>query len=81
MTQDRRTFLKTLGKAALGAAGIAHLPAGTLQAAPRADMFFDISLAQWSLHRHLFDGDLDNLDFAPTSFSQTKLRTLITSKN
>ncbi|MDZ7694089.1 MAG: sugar phosphate isomerase/epimerase family protein [Balneolaceae bacterium] len=67
MTQDRRTFLKTLGSAALGAAGIAHLPAGMLQAASKADMFFDISLAQWSLHQHLFDGDLDNLDFAPTA--------------
>jgi sugar phosphate isomerase/epimerase len=26
---------------------------------------YQISLAQWSLHRTLFDGDLDNLDFAP----------------
>lgn len=28
---------------------------------------YEISLAQWSLHRTLFDGDLDNLDFAPTA--------------
>ncbi|MDX1637344.1 MAG: sugar phosphate isomerase/epimerase family protein [Balneolaceae bacterium] len=30
-------------------------------------MFFDISLAQWSLHKALFGGDLDNLDFAATA--------------
>lgn len=29
-----------------------------------ASMFFSISLAQWSLHRGLFDGKIDNLDFA-----------------
>jgi sugar phosphate isomerase/epimerase len=28
---------------------------------------YKISLAQWSLHRALFDGDLDNLEFAPTA--------------
>jgi len=28
------------------------------------EMFFKISLAQWSLHKTLFKGDLDNLDFA-----------------
>src|SRR5688572_934515 len=27
------------------------------------DMFFKISLAEWSLHKTLFDGKLDNLDF------------------
>lgn len=28
------------------------------------ELFFKISLAQWSLHKSLFDGKLDNLDFA-----------------
>src|SRR5262249_17345734 len=28
---------------------------------------FSISLAQWSLHRTLFEGKLDNLDFAKTA--------------
>lgn len=32
-------------------------------------LFFKISLAQWSLHRALFDGSLDNLDFAAKSRS------------
>ena len=30
-------------------------------------LLFKISLAQWSLHKELFDGKLDNLDFAKTS--------------
>jgi len=29
-----------------------------------AELFFKISLAQWSLHKTFFDGKLDNLDFA-----------------
>ncbi len=32
-----------------------------------AGLFFKISLAQWSLHRTIFDGKLDNLDFAATA--------------
>src|SRR3546814_3753646 len=30
-------------------------------------LFFDISLAEWSLHKTLFDGKLDNLDFPKTA--------------
>ncbi len=36
----------------------------TTQVGTPADMFFKISLAQWSLNKSLFDGQLDNLDFA-----------------
>ncbi len=32
-----------------------------------ASPFFEISLAQWSLHKTLFSGKLDNLDFAATA--------------
>jgi L-ribulose-5-phosphate 3-epimerase len=47
-----------------GAAG-AHLLARPLGAAVRPDPapLFNISLAQWSLHRTLQEGKLDNLDF------------------
>lgn len=31
------------------------------------ELFFQISLAQWSLHKTIFDGKLDNLDFAATA--------------
>lgn len=33
-------------------------------AATTGEMFFKISLAQWSLHKTLFAGEMDNLDFA-----------------
>lgn len=51
-TLDRRAFLGTM---AVAAAGV-RIPL------PR-DPLFRISLAEWSLHRALFDGRLDNLDF------------------
>ena len=34
---------------------------------PATAELFSISLAQWSLHKALFDGKLDNLDFAATA--------------
>jgi len=67
--QDRRTFMKS---AALAAAA---LSAGKLASAKDSnsnnmaypdqerELFFDISLAQWSLNKKLFGGELDNLDF------------------
>ena len=65
MEQTRREFLKKLG---LGTAGV-----GILANLPFTDVFadsllarkprFQISLAQWSLHKTLFAGKLDNLDF------------------
>ncbi|CCH53977.1 Xylose isomerase domain protein TIM barrel [Fibrisoma limi BUZ 3] len=56
---DRRSFLKQ----ATGAlAGMAALP--TVFAEPTAKkMFFDISLAEWSLHKSIRAGKLTNLDF------------------
>ena len=58
MTTSRRDFLKnttTLAAAAL-------VGAGRVVAAP-AKPFFDISLAEWSLHKALFKGEITNLDF------------------
>ncbi len=56
---DRRRFLATAAAAAVAV----RLPAslGAL-AAPRAPLF-EISLAQWSLHRALRGKEFDNLDF------------------
>jgi sugar phosphate isomerase/epimerase len=59
MNLDRRTFLKTTALSAV-AAGLS--PAGQLLAADRKQPFM-ISLAEWSLHRALFDKKMDNLDF------------------
>ncbi|MGB0840161.1 MAG: sugar phosphate isomerase/epimerase family protein, partial [Chitinophagales bacterium] len=35
-----------------------------MSATKAGEMFFKISLAEWSLHRTIFDGKLDHLDFA-----------------
>lgn len=72
---DRRSFLKHLG---MGTLGLSILPAlactgrsGNSTAADESGsekkLFFNISLAQWSLHKTLFDGKLDNLDFPATA--------------
>lgn len=62
---DRRTFAKA---SAVALAGLGLSPTlACSSSATAADSLFDISLAQWSLHRNLFDGDLDNLDFASTA--------------
>ncbi|MCI0335320.1 MAG: sugar phosphate isomerase/epimerase [Planctomycetes bacterium] len=63
---DRRMFLKTT--AAAGAAiGLDTAAATAISAAEKAKPLFKISLAEWSLHRTLFDGKLDHLDFAATA--------------
>ncbi|GAB4551763.1 MAG: sugar phosphate isomerase/epimerase [Phycisphaerales bacterium] len=50
---------------ALSAFAAAAFPA--LARPQTQDVMFRISLAQWSLHRTLFAGDLDPLDFAPAA--------------
>lgn len=70
MNQDRRSFLKTIGKATLGGVVLTNLPVTNSLHASSKDIFFDISLAQWSLHKALFGGELDNLDFATTAKEQ-----------
>ncbi|MFD1770205.1 TIM barrel protein [Sphingobacterium suaedae] len=55
---SRRTFLKNFG---LATAGLALAPSLDVFAAKKA--WFDISLAEWSLHKTLFKGDLKNIDF------------------
>ena len=63
---DRRSFLKHLG---VGALGLSVLPtmANPLVFGSDKKLFFDISLAEWSLHKTLFGGKLDNLDFPETA--------------
>lgn len=62
MKNNRREFLKQFG----------YLSAGTLLvpgitkafgSGERDELFFDISLAQWSLHKALFGGEMTNLEF------------------
>lgn len=61
MMTNRRTFLK---QAALGAATATLAPARAGRYWANSDKHpFLISLAEWSLHRSLFSGKLDHLDF------------------
>lgn len=59
MNTDRRLFLK---QSALTAAGIALAGAESIIAAPKTP--FEISLAEWSLHKALFKKEIDNINFA-----------------
>lgn len=66
----RRIFIKNLGMLGLGASIsplILQACGGTqtqsTEEEMEKEMFFKISLAQWSLHKMLFAGELDNLDF------------------
>lgn len=59
---DRRSFLRTT--AAAGAAiGLSSLPHSAVQAAAKSEPLFKISIAEWSFHRALRAGTMDNLDF------------------
>ncbi len=59
----RRDFLK---RAALTAGSLAVWPGASAFPSSRKDLF-KISLAEWSLHRALFAGEMDNLDFPKTA--------------
>lgn len=61
---ERREFIKQATQTAAGLS-LASLAHETLLAAPKP--LFQISLAQWSLHKALFAKQLDNLDFAKTA--------------
>jgi L-ribulose-5-phosphate 3-epimerase len=60
---NRRRFLQQAGTVAAGAALVQQNPLTALGAAKKEPMF-EISLAEWSLHKTLGAGKLDNLDFA-----------------
>src|SRR5919199_1374610 len=59
MTTNRRTFIK---QAAGTLAGMTLLPSAFADTSKKK-MFFDISLAEWSLHKSLFAKKITNLDF------------------
>ncbi|MGK6352946.1 sugar phosphate isomerase/epimerase family protein [Parapedobacter sp. DT-150] len=64
---DRRSFLKHLGLGALSLSVLPSVAQSASSAVRNQKLFFDISLAEWSLHRTLFAGKLDNLDFPETA--------------
>jgi len=64
---DRKQFLQLGGLATITAAVPGLITACGSKSVGKSDLFFDISLAEWSLHRTLFDGELDHLDFPATA--------------
>jgi len=72
MTHNRRTFTKALGlgTCAFLLHGLAACKNATSSSSSSPttmnskEMFFKISLAEWSLNREIFGGKLDHLDFA-----------------
>lgn len=75
----RRQFIHT-GAAALALGGIATAQDATAEQqkkkkndGERKKQLFKISLAQWSLHRTIRSGKLDNLDFAKTAKEEFKI--------
>ena len=61
---DRRDFTKA---SLLALTGLGLSPTMAVSSGAASAPLYRISLAQWSLHRNLFDGELDNLDFAETA--------------
>lgn len=61
MTKDRRSFIKDLGLLTGAAAFGSIIPLDAFSADKKD--FFQISLAEWSLHKTLFAKKLNNLDF------------------
>lgn len=59
MSQSRRDFVKALGIGALASTSITEV----LAQSAKKKLFFDISLAEWSLHKALFAKKITNLDF------------------
>ena len=67
MDKKRRAFIKKSMSATAGIGLFTTFPGFSSFGEEKADMFFKISLAEWSLHRTLRKGDLDNLDFPATA--------------
>ncbi len=61
MHSNRRVFLKQMGTLLAGSGIVSTLPLHSFAAGKKS--FFEISLAQWSLHKALFSKKIDNLDF------------------
>lgn len=64
MTNASQSFLAATLLAAYGCTRYPKRTSKTSDNTNSKQMFFKLSLAQWSLHRSFFNGTLDNLDFA-----------------
>jgi sugar phosphate isomerase/epimerase len=67
VSTDRRSFLQWSAGAAAATVLGGLRPTGAMAFGRRAEPAYKISLAEWSLHKALFDKKLDHLDFAKTA--------------
>jgi len=72
---NRREFLRNLLAAGAGV-GLLSGKMASVQDKRRDSLFFDISLAEWSLHRTLRSGKMTNLDFPRVAREQFDLRAI-----
>ena len=65
MKSDRRSFIKDSSKGILGFSALSTLPFFNASGFARTDgeLFFKISLAEWSLNKNLFRNKITNMDF------------------
>jgi sugar phosphate isomerase/epimerase len=63
MSLHRRDFLKHLAQASAAAVALPAFANTLATSSPQKKMFFEISLAEWSLHKAIFGGKMTNLDF------------------
>jgi len=59
MVLNRREFIKKIGSGIIGGTLATRLPFKSYGNSPSTNLFFNISLAQWSLHRSYFGNSLD----------------------
>jgi len=72
MFQNRRDFIKSIGVGVLGAASFSEV----LAESAKKKMFFEISLAEWSLHKALFAKKITNMDFPEIARKQFDIGTV-----
>lgn len=63
MNINRRKFIQDSGKGILGLSALSFLASHEALANTNSELFFKISLAEWSLHRTLFAKKMNNMDF------------------
>ncbi|MCG8310000.1 MAG: sugar phosphate isomerase/epimerase [Cytophagales bacterium] len=66
MNLDRRSFIKNSGKGIIGLSAVSAMPYfldASCFAKTAGDLFFKISLAEWSLNKNLFSKKITNMDF------------------
>ncbi len=63
MGNSRRDFLKSITYLSVGAAMVPGVAKSFGGYRKEGDLFFDISLAEWSLNKSIFNGKISHLDF------------------